>query len=262
MDPTDVRAALADHATPIPGAARPMPRAAPAPDAAPPPGPVIMTAGEREAILASISASYFRLRRGLALVAFALPPVLWLGAGGRLQSSISAYYHFSRAHDAPGGGTTRDIFVGALWMIGSFLAFYRGYSRAEDRALNVAGLAALAISLCPMDWPAGTAATLAGRVHGTSAVVFFLIIAYVALFRSGDTVALLDPDARRRFTAIYRLLGGLMVVLPLGAVALHLLLHDPASRVVLAVEVSGIYVFAAFWLVKSREIARIERPPA
>jgi hypothetical protein len=249
MDPNDVRAALA-------------PRPPAMPDMLAFTGATPLPPDDRTAILASISSSYFGLRRGLAAVAFLLPPVLWLGAGGRLQGSISAYYHFARGHAAVGGGTMRDVFVGALWMIGSFLVFYRGYSRAEDRALNVAGLAAVAIALSPMDWPAGVAATLGGRIHGTSAVVFFLIIAYVALFRSGDTVSLLDAAARRRFTAIYRVLGGLMVVLPLGAVALHLLLPNPDSHVVWAVEVSGIYVFAAFWLVKSREIAQIERGPA
>lgn len=246
MDPNDVRAALAAD-----------PLATHRNDTTAKPAPV--PPDDRKAILASISSSYFRLRRGLALVAFALPLVLWLGAGGRLQGSISAYYHYARNPVATGGGTMRDVFVGALWMIGSFLAFYRGYSRSEDRALNVAGLAALLIAVCPMDWPPGAAATVAGRIHNGSAVVFFLIIAYVALFRSGDTVALLDDGAQRRFTAFYRTLGGLMVVLPLGAVALHLLLPNPESRVVWAVEVSGIYVFAAFWLTKSREIALIER---
>ncbi|MBV8972617.1 MAG: hypothetical protein JO290_10035 [Sphingomonadaceae bacterium] len=249
MDPTDVRADLAARAAGGPDAMAISP-------AATPPGTA--------AILAGISASYFRLRRGLAIVAFAFPIVLAIGAGGVLQGSISAYYHYSRFACSPGGacpaggGTMRDVFVGALWMIGSFLLFYRGYSRAEDRVLNVAGLTAVAISLSPMDWPAAAAATLRGRIHGTSAVVFFLCIAYVAIFRARDTTVLLDDARRSTFTAIYRTLGALMVVLPLGAVALHLLLPNPQSRVILGIEVSGIYVFAAFWLVKSREIALIE----
>ncbi len=245
MQPTDVRADLA--ATARPG---PIP---PPPDA-----------HDRPALLAGISASYFRLRRGLAIVAFALPIVLALGARGTLQGSISAYYHYAAAACDPGpcpagGGTMRDVFVGGLWMIGSFLIFYRGYSVAEDRALNLAGLAAVVIAISPMDWPPGAPATFHGEAHGTSAVLFFLSIAYVAIFRARDTSDLLAEPARRRFLATYRTLGALMVLLPLGAVALHLLLHEAHSRVTLAVEVSGIYVFAAFWLVKSREIAAIER---
>ncbi|WP_375401912.1 hypothetical protein [uncultured Sphingomonas sp.] len=217
--------------------------------------PADLPPAEADAILASISASYFRLRRGMALVAFALPPTLWLGGGlGRLQGSLSAYYHHA-------DGQMRDVLVGALWALGTFLYFYKGYSRAEDLALDGAGLAAVLVAVAPMDWPAGAPATLTGRLHAAAAIGFFLLIAYVCVFRSGDTLRLLRDEAQAAtFRATYRLLGLLMVALPLAVWAVHAL--APArenSPVLFLVEAAGVYVFAAFWWIKSREIAALER---
>lgn len=223
-------------------------------------------AGKEGAILESITASYFLLRRGLAALAFAFPIVLWLGAGpDDLQASISAYYHYSAAGGPQyGAGTMRDVFVGVLWAIGAFLFFYKGYSWQENWALNVAGLAAVLIAMFPMDWPPDPSAepTLAAIVHQTSAVLFFLATAYVCLFRSGDTLELMNDEAlKRKFKRGYAVLGVLMVLIPLTVVLLHFMLPGPADRspVVLMIEVAGIYVFSAFWLVKSREIAILER---
>jgi hypothetical protein len=250
VKPEDVRAHLATQAA-VPDAAAPMSRAA---ATAPAPG---------SGVLASISASYFLLRRGLALLAFAFPILLWFGAGAdHVQTSISAYYHYSAADSGYGAGTMRNVFVGVLWAIGAFLFFYKGYSWKEDWALNIGGVAAVLVSLFPMDWPvaADVVRTPTAWVHYGSAVVFFLTIAYVALFRSGDTLELVrDAQRRRRFKRTYALLGALMVLVPLGVVLLHLLARAERSLVVLLVEVAGIYVFSAFWLVKSREIALLEK---
>ena len=221
---------------------------------------------DREAVLASITASYFFLRRGLAIIAFVFPVVLWLGADpAHLQTSISAYYHYSPDSAGAGDGAMRDVFVGVLWAIGAFLVLYSGYSKKEDWALNLAGLAAVAIACFPMDWNTLEAGrTLTGKVHFISAAFFFVAIAYVAIFRSGDTLrALKDETMRRRFARVYTLLGVLMVVVPLAEFAIYWLERRPReSYIVLAVEVAGIWIFSAFWLTKSREIALIEKQQA
>ena len=229
-------------------------------------GEAAVEAVKETAILENISASYFLLRRGLAALAFALPILLWLGGGwDHLQGSISAYYHFSAAGDPSyGAGTVRDILVGILWAAGAFLFFYKGYSWQEDRALDVAGIAAVCLALFPMDWPSSDTAqpSLVAIVHSVSAVLLFLAMAYVCLFRSGDTVGLMkDGERQRVFKRRYAVLGTLMIVLPLTVVALHYLLDSPTgnSSLTFSVEVAGIYVFSAFWLVKSREIAILER---
>ncbi|HEX8382246.1 MAG TPA: hypothetical protein VF592_02615 [Sphingomonas sp.] len=148
MTPEDVHAALARPDAPPPADLQPA-----------------------EAIATSISASYFHLRRGMALIAFALPVALWLGGGpGRLQGSTSAYYHHA-------DGRMRDVLVGALWALGAFLYFYEGYSRREDLALGGVGLAAVLVAVAPMGWPTGAPATLTGRLHAAAAIGFFLLIA-------------------------------------------------------------------------------------
>lgn len=229
-------------------------------------GAAAVEAAKRNEILDNISASYFLLRRGLAMLAFALPILLWLGGGpDHLQGSISAYYHYSAAGDLRyGAGTVRDILVGILWAAGAFLFFYKGYSWQENAALDVAGLAAVGLALFPMDWPPNPALqpSFVSIIHSVSAVLLFLAMAYVCLFRSGETLELMKDEARRRrFKRVYALLGTLMIVIPLTVVLLHYLLPGPAdtSPVVFGIEVAGIYVFAAFWLVKSREMTILER---
>jgi hypothetical protein len=240
-------------------------RAAPSLESSPA-GPASAVASARaDDIFKNISASYFLLRRGLAALAFAFPILLWLGAGpDDVQASISAYYHFN-AGQAPefGAGTMRNVFVGVLWAIGAFLFFYKGYSWKEDWALNVAGLGAVLIALFPMDWPPdpGARPSIVAIVHQTSAVGFFLAIASVCLFLSGDTLKIMkDQHRRRKFKRVYVVLGAMMVLIPLGLVALHFLMPVTADRspVVLLVEVAAIYVFSAYWLVKSREIKILE----
>jgi hypothetical protein len=234
-------------------------------------GTAPISGNEREKLIKTISASYFLLRRGLAILALVFPIALWVGAGiDHLQPSISAYYHFQwiGGDRSPyGSGEMRDVFVGVLWAIGTFLFFYKGYSRKEDIALDLAGVAAVLIALFPQDWPSGMNSWV-NQVHFTSAIVFFLAIAYVCLFRSNDTLRIITDEERRRwFKRLYALLGALMVVLPLGLFALHLLSdrldvlprRTDDSYIVLGLEVAAIWVFAAFWLVKSREIALIQK---
>jgi hypothetical protein len=225
-----------------------------------------------EELYKSISGSYFFLRMGLAFMALAFPVVLWIGAGTEhLQGSISAYYHFrdtgGSGRSSFGAGAMRDVFVGALCAMGAFLLFYRGYSRREDIALNLAGIGAILVALFPIDWP-DDVGSFRNIVHFTSAVTLFLAVAYVSIFRCGDTLRLLrDENRRRTFGRLYRLLGGLMVALPLSIVTLELLAdrfylipeRSDESRVIFWIEVAGIYVFSAFWIAKSREIVLIER---
>ena len=101
-------------------------------------------------------------------------------------------------------------------------------------------------------------------MHYTSASLFFLAVAFVCLFCSGETLqALADERRRRRFRRLYRLLGWLMVCVPAAVLAIHLAMDRPQhSYVTLGIEVAGIWIFSLFWLAKSREIALIETQKA
>jgi hypothetical protein len=219
-------------------------------------------ASAEDAILASITASYFYLRRGIAFVSLAFPFALFALAG--FQSSLSAYYHCSRGGCALGAGAARDVLTGVLLVTATFLYFYKGYTRREDWALNLAGIAAAAVAFFPCDFRVdggGEGRSLFGKIHFTSGLVFFLAIAFVCLFCSGETLAKLKDAAKaRQFRRAYAGLGTAMIALPLAVLALHFLLdRGREGYFVYGLEVAALFVFAAFWLVKSREIALIER---
>jgi hypothetical protein len=148
----------------------------------------------------------------------------------------------------------RNEFVGVLFAVSGLLLIYQGYSKLEDYALNLAGILALGIALFPMDWPATSGDNFS--LHGACAVLFFASIAYVCIWRAGDTLPLVkDQTAHKRYVRAYRYLGWAMAILPLVAWALSSVLPSYKSAVFF-VELSGIYVFATYWVVKSHEASR------
>jgi hypothetical protein len=199
-----------------------------------------------------IAGTYASLRIGVGVVGAALPVVLWLfgwiGDGQPLRGSMSAYYY---------SPTMGDIFVGTLVAVGVILFLYKGFSGSEDWGLNFAGLFAVMVALVPTD-PLGAAAR-AVTWHGTFAVLFFACIAYICIFRASDTLSLIRDTARaKRLRHIYRLVGVAMIAAPLLAALLAFLLRGASepSRVVFFVEAAGVWVFAAYWLVKSWELRK------
>jgi hypothetical protein len=94
--------------------------------------------------------TYFLLRGGLCLLALAFPFLLWgIGSwnGSPLQNSISDYYFAFAPEDSPlRVFPTRVVFAGVLFVLGFFLILYRGFSRTENWALNIAGRPDRAVS--------------------------------------------------------------------------------------------------------------------
>jgi hypothetical protein len=211
-----------------------------------------------------ISATYKALRLGVALIAIAFPLILWIGglifANLPLQGSMSAYYHASDAlhpgQGVPGLGVMRNAFVGILFAVGAILFLYQGISHLEDYALNLAGFLALGIALVPMAWPVDKDNPFS--LHGTCAVSFFVCIAIVCIFCASDTLGLIKDEAKRKhYRRSYITLGVLMVALPLIAASLKF--FEPLRGwTTFFVEVAGIYVFAAYWLLKSYEISQTD----
>lgn len=190
--------------------------------------------------------TYLNVRYGIAIIGAALPLLLWIGSQ-RLLGSMSAYYYTRMG----------DVFVGALVSIGVFLYLYKGFSTMENWALNAAGMFVVGVALIPTGAP-GEAQTTRTTAHVALAVLFFLCIAYVAIFRASDTLSLIaDPQRAQRLKHTYRILGVIMAVSPLIAVVLAFVVdpHSTGRSLKLFVEVFGVWAFAAYWLVKSREIS-------
>ena len=215
-------------------------------------------------LTAQITKTYKMLRIGLAVMAFAFPLLLWIGgyllAKLPLAGSMSAYYHASDFlhpdQGPPGQGVMRNEFAGILFAVGALLIVYQGYSWLEDYALNVAGALAFGIALFPMKWPSEPNDS-SFSVHGFCAILFFASIAYVCIWRAGDTLSLIknDPAKRARYRRTYQILGWAMLICPI--VAWFLISWMPFRRTaIFFTEVAGIYVFATYWVVKTIEASK------
>ena len=203
-----------------------------------------------------IFSTYITLRYGIVLLGALLPIVVYLV--GRihdipLQDSISAYYWASDGHSAP----SRDWFVGCLFAVAGFLYLYKGFSAAENIALNLAAILGVGVAIFPMEWQCGTAC---GKysIHGFCAVAMFACLVYVVWFRAGDTLTLIPDGAtpsRARYRQAYVTLGAVMLASPLTAFVLNSVIGTRTSYVFF-IEAAGIWAFTLYWWVKSRELKR------
>lgn len=214
--------------------------------------------------------TYASLRRLMAVVTLGFLAVLttyrlmhWgQGPAGGVMDSISAYYYHTNA-DWPIG----DVYIGALSAIGLLLIAYQGYTKRESWALNAAGTALLVVVFCPMDErslgpnpPRARDLVWYAWVHYAAAVVFFLGLWYVSLFRSRDTLVNVSTEARRTaYRRSYQITGWLMILVP--AVAVVLFAVNIPDYIYYA-EYGGAVAFVGYWVVKSFELlcTRLETP--
>jgi hypothetical membrane protein len=232
------------------------------------------------------SDTYFSLRTGLALLAFAMPFVLYLygqfGHGLDLQPSMSAYF-WAAAKDQCATFPMRTIFVGFLFAIGIGLYVYKGLTRLENSLLNAAALCAALVAIFPErlslteaasdqrvaqlfeSCPAIKAwATLPSwPIHYMAAVILFVLLAIIAWFCANKSLEFLptghDPA---KFQRTYRGIAIAMILFPIAGFAASLLFGFRASKVFF-IEAAGIVTFGVYWTVKSRELAlsQLERDP-
>lgn len=209
-----------------------------------------------KSITEHITLTYVNLRVGMAILAFSLPVmlVLWsVVTGEKLLPSISAYYHTPM----------RDFFVGSLVAVGACLYLYKGFSEQENKALNCAGIFAIGVAFLPTCVPDVSIMTEAmcsqglrcvvKWLHGISAFLFIVPVAYVCTFRGKDTVKLIDDErVKNRYLNLYRFIGPLMIVLP--AIAAIYFVNINSESTVFYVETAAIWAFALFWLTKVREL--------
>lgn len=213
--------------------------------------PMIHSSSPVNPLVQHIQATYHTLRAALGGIALAFPIVLVVGGylnDVPLQGSMSAYYHTP----------VRDAFVGMLVTVGAALLLYKGFSRSENWALNIGGVLAILVALVP------ASRDQADRwgVHGVAAVLFFVALAYVAVFRSGDTLELITSQQRAKYyRSIYKTLGAAMLIAPATAAFLvSAWQYDLTNRsVTFFTEVAGIYAFGLYWIVKSQEILGTQR---
>lgn len=230
---------------------------------------------------------FIHLRIGVGVIGLSLPWVLVIGGwamGVSFAGSMSAYYHATPSHgeiqgcslpecvgpkcgltptnaacSAQGEGPMRNWFVGNLFFIGLAMFLIKGFSRWENWALNIAGVAGPCVALFPMGWPCQTCGFSIHSLHYPSAIIFFLCAGFTCVVCSEKTLKYV-PEANRKFYRYwYRILGIVMVVAPAVAwVVTHITRDDHAA---FYLEAAGVSAFGAFWLFKTYELKRsdIER---
>jgi hypothetical protein len=215
--------------------------------------------------------TYRYLRHGLVIIAFALPPALYLWGWILLepsllppwpQTSMSFYYHYKGPF-----GNARDVFVGALCAIGVFLILYQSdrtdvtgimaFAKKrlpENRLLNFAGVAACLIALFPMSPNGDCDAVDRGwsihSVHGFVAAAFFIAIAlvccwYPAKKYKGWSIACAVAMA---FTIGFAVMYYLSPKLGLGWKS-----SLCQYKAVFWMEAIAVYAFGLYWCLKSAD---------
>jgi hypothetical protein len=217
---------------------------------------------------ADVGDTYFALRAWLAGLGISLPILLFvvgrlLGVCWDSMSSISAFHWLT--------GITRDLFTGILCAIGIASIIYRGYGCLENWLLNIAGGALVVVALRPMPWPPKTPpgfiadlncpvplAPAAGNgpfpeLHYVAAVTFFVLIAISMFFCADDTLGgPMSPAAIARWRRMYRGFSAAMIITPFCA-----WLFADHVHVTLYLEAAGVFVFAAYWIVKTYELRHV-----
>ena len=200
--------------------------------------------------------TYFALRFAAGILGLLLPLVL-VGWGFThdvtwdRMGSLSAFYWLSQSPPADSNALLRNWFVGTLVAVGICLIIYRGYGSLENRLLNVAGLAACAIAFNPMPWPQSHEDRL--HIHYAAAITFFLLIAATIWFCARDTLtAIADTRVRARWTMIYKIFAIAMLAVPLAGYLLAARNHQTVW-----IEALGVWVFSAFWFVKTYELSNV-----
>jgi hypothetical protein len=166
----------------------------------------------------SVVMSYLGIRRSLGIIALLLPLVLgpfgYLILGVDFQENMSSFYHT----------TLRDVFVGAMCAMGSFLFCYHGYDSLENWTGNLAACSAIGVAFCPLEPNSDPLlqSTVVGYLHTFSGALFFTTLAIFSLYhfpRGHFGLRLKTRDEQR--DAIY-FASGLTIVGCMVLMGIHL----------------------------------------
>lgn len=222
---------------------------------------------------------FLHLRLGVGIIGLSLPLVLVFGGkamGVSFAGSMSAYYHATPQCSLPqcpsatrdtacqesGRGPMRNWFVGNLFFVGAAMFLMKGFSKWENWALNLAGVAAPCVALFPMEWPCRTPGFSIHSFHFPSAITFFVCAGFTCIFCSEKTLRQIpnpSPSEKKKiaiFRVWYRILGIAMVALPV----LAWIFAYNSGHMGFWLEMAGVSAFGAYWLVKTVELgwSRVE----
>ncbi len=179
----------------------------------------------------------------VGVIALSLATLTDLFAKTRITSISASYYE---------GGWSQSIFIGFLFAISAFLLAYNGESTREMVLSKIAAGAAFGVAMFPCE--CGDHLPLVPYVHGTSAAIMFLILAYFCRIFFLRARVKGYPQAILR-SYIYTICGIVIVisVLVLGIDYLSGgMLSATVARLTFYGEATGLVAFGISWLTASR----------
>ena len=194
--------------------------------------------------------SYLALRKAVGWIGILLPFVLMTGLivlfrEKTVLKTISLYYH----------SDMRDLFVGALCAIALFLFFYKGYSKWDNRAANLAAFFALGIAFFPTvpegppDWKAW--------IHFISASLFFITLSCFSMFLF--TKKNPNPTKNKLTRNKIYISCGVIMITCLVAILLFFVFFEkkyPESSLVFWLESLALIAFGISWLIKGGSLLK------
>ena len=186
----------------------------------------------------------------VGVIALTLAHLTNFFAESSITSISAAYYE---------GGWSLNIFVGFLFAIAAFLFAYNGESTGEMLLSKVAAIAALGVAMFPCK--CGDHLEIIANVHGISAAVMFLILAflcYVFLCRARKKG---HPQAMSR-VYIYAICGITIIAAILTLAFDHFsggTISAKLPRLTFYCERAALIAFGVSWLTASRTLPIITR---
>jgi drug/metabolite transporter (DMT)-like permease len=161
--------------------------------------------------------SYLTIRKVIGILAILIPILMAFGgmmdgSGKGIRESISNYYY----------SNMQDVFVGILCAVALFLISYKGYDLIDNISSSVAGIAALGVAFFPMSRHINDPVNFPQQqhvgvfflneshtypVHITSAVLFFLVIAFISFFLFTKTGGKKMTEGKKIRNLVYRICG-------------------------------------------------------
>ena len=202
--------------------------------------------------------SYMRLRQSIGWIGFLMPVCVRLLAyvtqNVHWTDSISAYYYTA----------ARDELVGPLVLVGVQLCSYRTPAKQDNILALVAGISGICVALFPMSQQ--KACGLLGSlpacqpppgqgpvVHMYFAIVFFVVISYMVLFRFKKTWSGTLMKRKIIRNRVYMTMGSTMAA-SFVLIGYFDLTGNETS--IFWPETMGVMAFAAAWRVKGQVILR------
>jgi hypothetical protein len=202
--------------------------------------------------------SYIWLRQTLGILGILLPwldllfgTVFGVGNPRHWNNSISSTYY----------ANSGIIFTGLMIAVGLFLITYRGYDMGDRMTCTISGIFGMTLAIFPNDCLDGRLWNLfmlpkevTNIVHSISALIFFLALIYMIVFRftKGDT----SDFSKRRRNIIYRICGGGMALSFLAFIVCSLLKIAPWNMLFFS-EALALFFFGVAWLVKGKSLERV-----